>query len=264
MVVEGKTKKRKISDFFAPLPKKVTRTHLANESKVKTENTSETCKPDVEVKIERKVPSNQSTTSSEKASISSEQALISSVQVSNSKSQSTQTDCFEIDSNGKEGLKFLAERINNFESMRIHGSYELCSIADKRCYPKNEQGIINMAHYNLDVIQENDTLDSQHAMKSSEIMTHETADTRDKMTCWGEDNPHPDFLNGMKLMAYRIRKTELSRLDYDEFTTDWQFDWNSSKPIDLVKEVADTMVGMRKLKALLSEEDQLSDLEISF
>ena len=246
MVVEGKTKKRKISDFFAPLPKKVTRTHRGNESKVKTDSGEE----DIEGKIERKVPSNESTISSEQAS--------------NSKSQSTQTDCFEIDSNGKEGLKFLAERINNFESMRIHGSYELCSIADKLCYPKNEQGIINMAHYNLDIIQENDTLDSQHAMKSSEIMTHKTTDTRDKMTCWGEDNPHPDFLNGMKLMAYRIRKTELSRLDYDEFTTDWQFDWNSSKPIDLVKEVADTMVGMRKLKALLSEEDQLSDLEISF
>lgn len=267
MVVEGKTKKRKISDFFAPLPKKVTRTHRGNESKVKTDAGEQ----DVEVKIERKVASNQSTIISEQASISSEQASVScgqasssSEQASSSKSQSTQTDYFEIDSNGKEGLKFLAERINNFESMRIHGNYELCAIADKRCYPKNEQGIINMAHYNLDVIQENDTLDSQHAMKSSEIMTHKTTDTRDKMTCWGEDNPAKEFMNGIKLMAYRIRKTELSRLDYDEFTSDWQFDWNSGKPIDLVNEVADTMVGMRKLKALLSEEDRFSDLEISF
>ena len=101
-------------------------------------------------------------------------------------------------------------------------------------------------------------------MKSSEILTHKTTNVNDKMTCWGEDNPAKEFMDGMKLMAYRIRKTELSRLDYDEFTTDWQFDWNSSNPIDLVKKVADTMVGMRKLKALLNEEDQFSDLEISF
>ena len=149
MIVEGKNKKRKISDFFAPLPKKVIRTHRGNESKLKTDAGEQ----DVEVKTERKVPSNESTISSDQASSSSElasvscgQASISSEQASSSKSQSTQSDCFEIDSNGKEGLKFLAERINNFESMRIHGNYELCSIADKRCYPKNEQGIINMAH----------------------------------------------------------------------------------------------------------------------
>ena len=233
MVIEGKNKKRKISDFFTPLPKKVTCTQHCNESKVASKATS------IQLKISCKP-------------------------VRTSKTQSTQTDFFEMDSNEKEGLKFLAERIYNFEAIRIHGNYDLCSIADKRSYPKNDQGIINEAHYNLDIIQENETIDSQHAMKSPDMSQEKIADANDKMTCWGEENPSSGFLDGMKMMAYRIRKTELSRLDYDEFTTDWQFDWSASKPIDLVNEVADTMVGMRKLKALLNEEDQFSDLDVSF
>ena len=62
-------------------------------------------------------------------------------------------------------------------------------------------------------------------------------------------------------MAYRIRKTELSRLDYDECTSEWQFKWESKTPVDLINEVACTMVGMRKLKSLLLEDEEFSDVE---
>ena len=239
MITEGKSKKRKISDFFAPMPKKVTRTINGKLSNKEVDQ-----KPYIDDKDFDKTQTNCTSTD-----------------------QATQTDFFEVDCNQKEGLKFIAERIFNFESMRIHGNYDLCSIADKRSYPKTEQAIINEAHYNMDIIQEYESQFSPSSSKSQEVnfperMTEkEATHMNHKTTCWGEDNPDVEFLSGMKFMAYRIRKTELSRLDYDEFTTDWQFKWESDNPIDLINEVASTMAGMRKLKDLLLEDHEFSDAE---
>ena len=240
-------KKRKISDFFAPLPKKITRTYQGKQAQGNFDDGSLLTNANVEEATRKTVSSNNNQTTSD---------------------QATQTEFFEVHCNQKEGLKFLAERIYNFESKRIHGSYELCSIADKRSYPKTEQEIINKAHYNMDLIQEHETQYFSRSCKTQQpvempasMSEQETTHLNHKMTCWGEENPDIEFLNGMKFMAYRIRKTELSRLDYDECTSDWQYDWQSNKPIDLINEVASTMVGMRKLKNLLLEDDELSDLE---
>ena len=50
-------------------------------------------------------------------------------------------------------MKFMGERIVNFEAKRIQNNFELCCIADENVYPKTIKGIVETVLENLYAVQ---------------------------------------------------------------------------------------------------------------
>ena len=205
-----KSKKRKISDFFGPMPTKVTR--YQRDQKVGAKATE---KP---VSAEPQIPLRKN---------------VSPVE------QGTQTDGFnEINSMKKEGLKFLVSRISSYEAKRATESFKPCSIADEHFFLKtegteewesenekkryfirilgyqedfeaiidadcNELGYLNYKSIeHLDTIQQEDQKYrepweehiSHYDLKSEKLPTPITNSALvDKMTQYGDDNLDDDF-----------------------------------------------------------------------
>ena len=232
-----KSKKRKISDFFAPMPTKVTR--YQRHTKTTDIKTTEEPSP---IPLRKNVsPVNQG----------------------------IQTDgVHEINSMKKEGLKFLVSRIASHEAKRATGNFKICSIADDHFFLKTagkeeweihsdpDDGESDDSEYHtesyydgeryqedgdrvelgfledksvefLETIQEKDKTYRErweetfhnYELKAEELsILPKNSASVDKMTQYGEDNPDEDFIKGVKYMAKEILRNERSRqeLEFDE------------------------------------------------
>lgn len=240
MVFQAQTKKRKISDVFSPIPKKVA---LTKSSNVGAKDISESA-------IETTSP------------------LLKKTSLTDA---TTQTDGFQIEINSfEEGKKFLAKRIFNFEAFRIHQDYEICSIADFRF--NSDDSISSQAINYLSKIQAKD--DKVYKWREQDIYTrrhrenceknvprNRFAQMSDQMIQYGEDNPDEDFLEGMKLMADDIELAEKSRLGTNYWCDSEEArrkrkPWKSTCPHDLINEVADKMTEIRVTKGKYDSGDK--------
>ena len=236
MEFQAQTKKRKISDVFSPIPKKVA---LPKNSNVATTDVSESTIP-----------------------------LLKNTSLTDA---ITQTDGFQIELNSlEEGKKFLAKRIFNFEALRVHRDYEICSIADIRF--NGDDSISSQAIKYLSKIQakdnkvykwrEQDIFTRRHRENCEKnVPRNRLAQMSDQMTQYGEDNPDEDFLEGMKLMADDIELAENSRLGTNYWCDSAEArrkrkPWKSTCPSDLINEVADKMTEIRVTKGKYDSGDK--------
>ena len=169
-----------------------------------------------------------------------------------------------------EGMKFMGERIINFEAKRIQSDFELCCIADGNVYPKTIKGIVETILENLYAVQSEEyphyerrsvhrvTLDSEEVPKNNQQAT-----MTDQITQYGEENPDEDFLKGMIEMAKKILDSESARLKHSEWfgydmfevRKDKKFkNWKSTTPSKLVDELNEKLYQMRYLKMDLDGE----------
>ena len=200
-------------------------------------------------------------------------SFIPSKVIENPNEKTTQTEInFKKNINMKhEGMKFMGERIINFEAKRIHQDFKLCCIADENVYPKNIKGIVENVLGNLEAVQEKEkypdwerhevrkvTLDSEELPKRKPKAT-----MTDQITQYGEENPDEDFLKGMIDMAKKILDSESARLRHE---SGWDmFDvrkkkefkkWKSKTPAKLVDELNQKLYDMRYQKADWDDEEQ--------
>ena len=260
----SKSKKRKISDFFTPLPKRIIRTQRTKDALAK--DAAEKAAKDA----------------AEKAAELSKPLTKNSSPVN----ATTQTVGTYKMNQMEEGKQFLAERIFNFEAQRIHGGFEMCSIADKRFDSENH--ISWQAIDYLQKIQEKDDGYYEWRLQHTPRLKHETLIVRskyarmiDQMTQYGEDNPNEDFTKGMNSMVDDIIRAEESRLelyrycfssdddgsdsdgdgetDSDEFNGSSDEPSNCPKrkkpiqPIDIINRLAHKMTDLRSERGMNDE-----------
>ena len=170
-----------------------------------------------------------------------------------------------------EGMKFMAERIINFEAKRIHGDFELCCIADENVYPKSIKGIVEKVMENLDAVQEKEQYPNweRHEVRKVSLDSEELPKKKpkatmvDKITQYGEDNPDEDFQKGMIDIAKKVLDSESARLknehgfDMFDVRKNKEFKkWKSKTPAKLVDELNEKMYNMRHQKADWDDEEE--------
>ena len=199
-------------------------------------------------------------------------SFIPSKVIENPNEKTTQTEIgFKKNINMRhEGMKFMGERIINFEAKRIQDNFELCCIADENVYPKTIKGIVENVLQNLYTVQSDEyphyerrsvhrvTLASEELLK-----TNQQAAMTDQITQYGEENPDEDFLKGMIEMAMKILDSESKRLKHSEWfgydmfkvRKDKKFkNWKSKTPAKLVEELNEKLYQMRHMKMDLDGE----------
>ena len=170
-----------------------------------------------------------------------------------------------------EGMKFMGERIINYEAKRIHQNFELCCVADENAYPKSIKGIVENVMENLNAVQEKEEYPNweRHEVREVKLDKEELpkkkpkAQVVDQITQYGEENPDEDFQKGMLDIAKKILNSESNRLRHEsgwdmfEVGKNKEFKkWKGKTPAKLVEELNEKLYKMRYRKADWDDEEE--------